>query len=190
VQFDDKFYKRILEHPNAGLNKLAYYRDTVVGAVCSRIEPINNSGDDDDKDSCDSGGGSSSSSYRVYIMTFAVLAAYRGRGIGSELLRTIVEYCTHRPTYRDGDVDKLVVVSEIFLHVQISNHDAIRFYTERFDFELGELVENYYRRIHPPHCFLMSKKLKSPPLDDEVRQDDMLGCCRTADRGEDESSAS
>lgn len=186
VKYDDNFYKGILEQQNAGLNKFAYYRDKVVGAVCSRIEPISNSGDfDNDRDHCEDGGGSLSS-YRVYIMTLAVLAAYRGRGIGSEMLRTVLEYCNRRPTYRgDGEVDRLVVVSEIFLHVQICNHDAIRFYTERFDFEQGEMVENYYRRINPPHCFLLSKKLK-PPLDDAVQEDDAL---ESTDTGEELSTS-
>jgi ribosomal protein S18 acetylase RimI-like enzyme len=91
-----------------------------------------------------------SGQYRLYIMTLAVLAAYRGRGIGSQLLQSLIDYCEcaeNRPA-----------VSEIALHVQISNQDAIKFYTEKFGFVQGEMVENYYRRIDPPHCYLLYKK--------------------------------
>ena len=53
------------------------------------------------------------------------------------------------------------MISEIALHVQTSNRDAIRFYTDKFGFVQGELVENYYsRRIDPPHCYLLYKKIK------------------------------
>lgn len=45
------------------------------------------------------------------------------------------------------------------LHVQTSNDDAIRFY-EQFGFEKGELVEGYYKRIDPPDCFVLRKKLR------------------------------
>ena len=100
--------------------------------------------------------------YRVNIMTLAVVAAYRGRGIGSELLRTFLDYCSCYQSKRQGILTqegRPVVVSEIVLHVQISNHDAIRFYTEKFNFERGALMENYYRRIDPPHCYMLYKKL-------------------------------
>jgi hypothetical protein len=42
-------------------------------------------------------------------------------------------------------------VKEIYLHVQTSNVDAVRFYS-RLGFEVTETVENYYRGIEPPHC--------------------------------------
>jgi N-alpha-acetyltransferase 50 len=98
-------------------------------------------------------------------MTLAVLAAYRGRGIGSDLLQSVLDYCAQQQqqqqrgsTLRDGAVEASPIV-EIALHVHISNNDAIRFYTEKFGFVRGELVENYYRRIDPPHCYLLYKKL-------------------------------
>jgi hypothetical protein len=42
-------------------------------------------------------------------------------------------------------------VKEVYLHVQTSNDDAVRFY-RRLGFDLAETVENYYRGIDPPHC--------------------------------------
>jgi ribosomal protein S18 acetylase RimI-like enzyme len=101
-----------------------------VGAICSRTEDIK--GDPKKQ--------------RLYIMTLAVLAAYRGRTVGSQLLRSVLEYCEQ------------LSFKEVCLHVQISNSDAIRFYTGKFGFTQGEMVENYYKRISPPHCFLLYKK--------------------------------
>ena len=176
VQYDEKFYLNILKEQNVGLNKFAYHKDTIVGALCSRIEE---SQPTTIIDAAAAAAGTDTTTttnstqqrkpatvtYRVYIMTLAVLAAYRGHGIGSELLRTVLDYCQQQQQQQqqqqpgdDGSV-KVVVVSEVVLHVQISNHDAIRFYMEKFDFERGALVENYYRRIDPPHCYLLYKKL-------------------------------
>jgi ribosomal protein S18 acetylase RimI-like enzyme len=83
-----------------------------------------------------------------------VLAAYRGRDVGTQLIQSVLDY------YETNKDDSLANVDEIALHVQISNNDAIRFYTDRFGFVQGEMVENYYRRIDPPHCYLLYKKLR------------------------------
>lgn len=130
VLYNEDFYKDVVKSGNTELNKFAYYRGAVVGAVCARVEAI---GDTEQ---------------RLYIMTLATLAAYRGRGIGSQLLQSILDLSQKNPSIR-----------EIALHVQISNQDAIRFYTERFNFVRGKMVENYYKRIDPPHCYLLYKRL-------------------------------
>jgi ribosomal protein S18 acetylase RimI-like enzyme len=49
-------------------------------------------------------------------------------------------------------------VDEIYLHVQISNDVAVAFY-ERMGFSKGERIDDYYKRITPPHAFVLSKKL-------------------------------
>ena len=126
---------------NEHLNKFAYYRDAVVGAICARLEDIPGAP-----------GSESPPRQRLYIMTLAVLAAYRGKEIGSQLLTSTLDACRQLDTQGHK-------ISEVALHVQISNQDAIRFYTEKFGFVQGELVENYYRRIDPPHCYLLYKKL-------------------------------
>ena len=92
--------------------------------------------------------------HRIYIMTLGVLAAYRNRGIGSKLVQSVLD---HFQSQKDGT---LYTVDEIMLHVQTSNADAITFYGEKFGFEKGELVENYYKRIDPPHCYVLRKKLR------------------------------
>lgn len=91
---------------------------------------------------------------RLYIMTLGVLAAYRGHTIGTQLIQSILDH------YEENKDTEFKDVEEIALHVQISNDEAIDFYTKHFGFEKGEMVENYYRRIDPPHCYLLYKKLR------------------------------
>lgn len=142
VVYQEQFYKDVVERNNEGLNKFAYWNGLIVGAVCARIEDILHSDEGEEK------------SQRLYIMTLGVLAAYRGRGAGSQLIQSVLDY------YESEKNASLKNVGEICLHVQISNGDAIKFYTERFGFVQGPMVENYYRRIDPPHCYLLYKKLK------------------------------
>lgn len=88
-------------------------------------------------------------------MTLGVLAAYRNHGIGSNLVKSVLDYFES-----EKDKGKMAMVDEITLHVQTSNEDAMKFYGEKFGFEKGELVENYYKRIDPPHCYILRKKLR------------------------------
>jgi ribosomal protein S18 acetylase RimI-like enzyme len=147
IQYNEGFYQDVLKRNNEKLNKFAYCNEFVVGALCARVEATE----------------AGSGQHRLYIMTLAVLAAYRGRGIGSQLLQSVLDYC---------ELEK-ERISEIALHVQISNDDAIRFYTGKFGFVQGEMVENYYRRIDPPHCYLLYKNLETTYQEEgELRHED------------------
>lgn len=128
----------MVEQHSENLSKFAYWNGFVIGAVCTRIEP-----------SVDRPGKS-----RMYIMTLGVLAAYRGRNVGTKLITSVLDY------YEQKKDDELSDVDEITLHVQISNQDAIDFYTKRFGFEQGKMIENYYKRIDPPHCYILTKMLR------------------------------
>jgi len=166
VQYQEKYYKDVSESNGDGLCKFAYWNGFVVGAACARIEPINGHGGLGD--SIESNGGEKENKSdnsnsekdderkRIYIMTLGVLAAYRGRTIGAQLIQSILDYFED---HKDSSPD-LKDVIEIALHVQISNDDAMKFYMEKFGFEKGEMVENYYRRIDPPHCYKLYKKLR------------------------------
>ena len=90
---------------------------------------------------------------RLYIMTLGVLAAYRNHGIGKKLVQSVLDYFTEQKDEKFSQVD------EIMLHVQSNNDDAIKFY-EKMGFEKGELVEGYYKRIDPPDCYVLKKKLR------------------------------
>lgn len=89
VSYNDKFYIDVLD---AGeLAKLAYYNDIVVGAVCCRIDMIENR-------------------RKLYIMTLGCLYPYRRLGIGSVMVNHILNYVKD-----DGNFDS------IYLWVQISH---------------------------------------------------------------------
>ncbi|CAM8889792.1 unnamed protein product [Rhodiola kirilowii] len=111
--------------------KLAYYSDICVGAIACRIEKK------------EAGG------VCVYIMTLGVLAPYRGLGIGSTLLNHVIDLSTKQN------------VSEIYLHVQTNNEDAINFY-KKFGFEITATIQNYYTNITPPDCFVVTKLISQP----------------------------
>mmetsp|Transcript_4691 Transcript_4691/g.9746 ORF Transcript_4691/g.9746 Transcript_4691/m.9746 type:complete len:192 (-) Transcript_4691:147-722(-) len=161
VQYQEKYYKDVSETKSDGLCKFAYWNGFVVGAACSRIEPLNakKSIEDDENNNSKENGGDSTpdekgGEKRIYIMTLGVLAAYRGRTIGAQLIQSILDHYESQKSSPE-----LKDVTEIALHVQISNDDALKFYIEKFGFEKGEMVENYYKRIDPPHCYKLFKKL-------------------------------
>ncbi|KAJ6856470.1 N-alpha-acetyltransferase 50-like [Populus alba x Populus x berolinensis] len=106
--------------------KLAYYSDICVGAIACRLEKKE--------------GGA----VRVYIMTLGVLAPYRRLGIGTKLLNHVLDLCSKQN------------ISEIYLHVQTNNEDALNFY-KKFGFEIKDTIQNYYTNITPPDCYLLTK---------------------------------
>ena len=160
VRYNPKFYNDILYLPE-DLNKYAYYNGLMVGAICCRLEPIaapttkTEAGLNEyslEKD-------------KVYIMTLGVFAAYRKLGIGSSLLNSIMKTISTEKKYEN--------IKEIYLHVQTNNVEAIDFYTKKHDFEIKEKIENYYKRISPPDCFVLSKKIERKDIEAEAgRKDD------------------
>lgn len=46
-------------------------------------------------------------------------------------------------------------------HVQVSNDDAKEFY-QKFGFHIVDTKEQYYKRIDPPHAFVLQKDMKGP----------------------------
>lgn len=110
------------------LAKLAYYNDIVVGAVCCRIDTSENM-------------------KRLYIMTLGCLYPYRRLGIGTMMVEHILKYVES-----DGSFDS------IFLHVQVNNESAIKFY-KNFGFEIVETKQKYYKRIEPADAHVLQKTL-------------------------------
>ncbi|KAI7743313.1 hypothetical protein M8C21_030727 [Ambrosia artemisiifolia] len=99
---------------------------------------------------------------RVYIMTLGVLAPYRG--LGTKLLNHVI------------DLSSKENIGEIYLHVQTNNEDAINFY-KKFGFEITETIQNYYKRITPPDCYVVTKYIGQPQS--IVGKNDVTngGCC-------------
>ena len=84
----------------------------------------------------------------MYIITLGVLAPYRGMGVGSRLLQKCLSVVEA----------SLPEVKQACLHVQTSNQEAVDFY-KKFDFEVGETIRDYYRRIDPPDAVVLRKLL-------------------------------
>ncbi|CAC5421737.1 N-alpha-acetyltransferase 50-like [Mytilus californianus] len=111
------------------LAKLAYFNDIVVGAVCCRIDTSDNQ-------------------RRLYIMTLGCLAPYRRLHIGTVMLKHVLKICEE-----DANFDN------VFLHVQVNNEGAIKFY-EKFGFEIVEEKKNYYKRIEPADAYVLQKTFR------------------------------
>ncbi|XP_002993121.2 N-alpha-acetyltransferase 50 [Selaginella moellendorffii] len=85
---------------------------------------------------------------RVYIMTLGVLPSYRRMGIGSKLLQSVLGLCQQDPR-----------VVDVYLHVQTNNDEAMEFY-KNFDFQIVDTIFNYYIRLDPPDCYVLSLRLR------------------------------
>ncbi|KAH7574172.1 hypothetical protein JRO89_XS03G0261700 [Xanthoceras sorbifolium] len=133
VRYNDKYYADALA--SGEFTKLAYYSDICVGSIACRLEKKE--------------GGA----ICVYIMTLGVLAPYRGLGIGfaacTRLLNHVLDLCSKQN------------MSEIYLHVQTNNEDAINFY-KKFGFEITDTIHNYYTNITPPDCYVLTKFIAQP----------------------------
>ena len=51
-------------------------------------------------------------------------------------------------------------IKEAYLHVQINNEEAMCFY-KKFEFETGEIVANYYKRLNPPDAVILRRVIGS-----------------------------
>jgi len=81
---------------------------------------------------------------KLYIMTIGVLPTYQKLGIATKLLNRIVE--------------KSEGISEIYLHVSVTNEGAMKFY-EKQGFTRLEKVEKYYKSLDEGDAYIYSKKI-------------------------------
>eukprot|EP00298_Acanthocystis_sp_HF-20_P029719 c8629_g1_i1.p1 GENE.c8629_g1_i1~~c8629_g1_i1.p1 ORF type:complete len:231 (+),score=100.54 c8629_g1_i1:8-700(+) len=127
LKYSDSFYQSLLLLPE--LTRLAFDGNDLIGAICTRTE------NQPDK------------SVHLYIMTIGIKPAYRGVGLGKELMREIsqVEFLHE-------------VVESIYLHVHEANTEAISFY-QKLGFLVERRVPYYYPRLDPPHGFILRTTL-------------------------------
>lgn len=152
VKYNAAFYKEVVHAPE-GFVKLAFYNELLVGSVCCRKErymPSHASGNDKAASPA-SDSSTSSKKFSLYIMTLGVLAPYRERGIGHQLITHVLDLVESSPLCKD--------VVDIYIHVQEGNEDALRFYS-RYGFEITEKIEGYYKRIEPAASFVVRKKVE------------------------------
>lgn len=159
VRYNDKFYRDCLSAPSE-LVQLAYVDKKLVGAVCCRREESSEPAiQREEQDVASASPGVTQSDQRkslhaqkvkLYIMTLGVLAPYRERGIGHRLIQHVLSTVVHSQSAAD--------VSEIYLHVQVGNDEALSFYM-KYGFQVKEKLVNYYRKIHPADCFYVCKPI-------------------------------
>lgn len=154
VKYNQLFYSEALKAP-PGFVRLAYCNDLLVGAVCCRKEkyvptrPSERVASHASPSSNDVGAADSMSS--LYIMTLGVLAPYRERGVGRRLITHVLDLVDSSPHCAD--------VVDVYLHVQESNDEALRFY-EGYGFHVKEKLIGYYKRIEPADCYIVRKTVE------------------------------
>lgn len=112
------------------LIRKAYFNDILVGAISCRVEEKENG------ELC------------LYILIFGVLKPYRRYHIGAKLIEEILK-----------EVKKEKSIKYIYLHVQVGNNTAIKFY-EKYGFVNKEKIEGYYTDIQPADCYLLRLDLQ------------------------------
>ncbi|KAJ7647097.1 acyl-CoA N-acyltransferase [Roridomyces roridus] len=132
IKYSEKFYQDILLPEVEDFCKLVYYNDVPVGTVCCRLENKN---------------GEAS----LYLMTMGILAPYRSRELGSASLKLISDAAA---AHAKPKIDR------IYLHVQVSNADAKRFYERHGFTEVGVHV-GYYKKIAPHDAWILEKRFSS-----------------------------
>ncbi|RCH92272.1 hypothetical protein CU097_008760 [Rhizopus azygosporus] len=129
VSYGAKFFQFVL---NSGdLAKLVYYDNQCAGAICCRLEKTR----PDDY------------SARMYMMTLGVLKHYRNLGLGSILIEYIMSVAS-RITYP--------LVTSVYLHVQVANEMAIRFYL-RNGFQIEAIAHDYYKLNENRDAYVLSR---------------------------------
>lgn len=160
VAYNERFYVEALGAPQV-FHRLAYVSGVLVGAVCCRREnPLQHELSlsessiaatvvalDSARNQSLGGRTGTSRQSKLYIMTLGVLAPYRECGIGSLLLKHVLNVVLGSP-HADG-------IGEVYLHVQVGNDDALSFY-RRHGFVTKCRLENYYRKIRPADCLYVS----------------------------------
>ncbi|EDR11528.1 uncharacterized protein LACBIDRAFT_290968 [Laccaria bicolor S238N-H82] len=128
IKYSEKFYNDILQLEVEDFCKLVYYNDIPVGTICCRLET---NGDET----------------RLYLMTMGVLAPYRSRKLGSQSLELILAAAATQTKPK---------INKIYLHVQVSNEGAKKFY-ERHGFIEVDVHKDYYKKIVPHDAWVLEK---------------------------------
>lgn len=83
---------------------------------------------------------------KLYIMTFGVLAKYRRNGIASFMLDYLIDQAKNEE------------LSQIYLHVQVSNNAALKFYQKHL-FRITNTVQEYYKKIEPRAAHILIRDI-------------------------------
>ena len=169
IKYSEKFYQDVLLPEAEEFCKLSasrslsagpsvdhacpvYYNDIPVGTICCRLETVDGK-------------------TRLYLMTMGVLAVsgtrpchpivslnlvhprkpYRSRGLGSHALQHVL---------KAAEASVKPKIKDIYLHVQVSNDAAKKFY-ERHGFKETSVFEGYYKKIVPHDAWVLEKEIEA-----------------------------
>ncbi|KAI9786402.1 MAG: hypothetical protein M1839_006862 [Geoglossum umbratile] len=147
IRYSPTFYTEILTSPSTALALIATYTPRapepgfpiVVGGIRCRLEEEEEEEDDHPADA-------PPRRRRLYILTLCVLAPYRGLGLATHLLETVVG-AVKGMTGEGGAPPPLL--ADVYAHVWEANEEARRWYCGRGFWEEDGRVEGYYRRLRP-----------------------------------------
>ncbi|KAI0305762.1 acyl-CoA N-acyltransferase [Multifurca ochricompacta] len=131
IKYSEKFYSEILLPEVEDFCKLIYYNDIPIGTICCRIET---------KDDAN----------HLYLLTMGILAPYRSLGMGSYSMDVILQAAAAHTKPK---------INRIYLHVQVSNDGAKRFY-ERHGFKENGIDESYYKKIKPSGAWILEREIQ------------------------------
>ncbi|MCJ1329546.1 hypothetical protein MMC10_006226 [Thelotrema lepadinum] len=150
-------------------------RGQVVGGISVRLEPLPPSDDSHNPSHSHSqsqkqsgSSGKTLGEHALYISTLSVLSPYRHYGIGAHLIQTAVAHALElverlnsppppSPPTSTPDTPRQdqpppggagITLKYVYAHVWETNAEAAEWYARR-GFEVGDVVEGYYRRLKP-----------------------------------------
>jgi ribosomal protein S18 acetylase RimI-like enzyme len=86
---------------------------------------------------------------RIYVQALCLLAPYRGQGVATALLESILK----PRLLREHDIES------VYAHVWECNAEALEWYTKR-GFRQVMLVEGYYRKLRPGGAWVVKRDLR------------------------------
>ena len=111
----------------------------------------------------------------LYIQTLAVLAPYRGLGVGKALLEGLIDMVLllmskeEEKEEEESKEDKnikneaaglgLATIEEVYAHVWEANEEGVEWYIKRGFVVVGPVVEGYYRRLRPQGARVVRRRI-------------------------------
>jgi ribosomal protein S18 acetylase RimI-like enzyme len=160
IKYPDTFYDLALSDPiSAALSRIALYTPSIintsnasftqtptptptpVGWIRCSLEP------------CPSPQHHHPPQHQLYIKALCLLAPYRGLGVATALLDTILQQ--QKETLRTHGV------KTVFAHVWESNDEALQWYEKRGFARDGGLIEGYYRKLRPQEAWIVRREVGS-----------------------------
>lgn len=138
VRYGDNFFQStITDETAAQLSRVVLYSSEPIGWIRCCLEP------------CGPEYASQPQLKQIYIQALALLAPYRGLGLATSLLDTII----------DSSIARATETVCIYAHVWEKNEDALEWYAKR-GFKRVVLLQRYYRRLNPPGAWIVRRELE------------------------------